>query len=813
MIADLHSPLSLAHLPPHRQVRMHAFLFPVTCLAVAAVRAVCAAANFVNVTSTAVPGSGGSLPGAKAAWADYNNDGYVDLDLGSKLLRNNGNGTFSSSVVNHGEAIWGDYDNDGYVDIFDYSSGRLWRNNHGSGFPVVTTLPGMPVNSRGATWSDFNHDGYLDLYVGGYEEFPTATYADVIYTNNRNGTFTKTWTEGLDGVTTPGRPRPARGITSADWDQDGDMDVYVSNYRLEPNTLLQNDGAGTFTDVASAKNALATSPGYSGGHSIGAVWGDFNNDGLIDLFAGNFAHNDASRPNQPQSRFLMNRGPAAGYAFEDKGTGGVFYQESYASPTAGDIDNDGDLDLYFTTVYPIASFGVPNYPILYRNDGNFQFVDITTTWGLPKTGSISTYQAAFADYDNDGYLDLVTDGKLYHNSGGTNHYLKVRFDSDPLRDATAIGTQVRISLNGKTLTRQVEGAVGEGNQNDHTLHFGLGSYTGPLSLQVNWPNGGAQTVNVSGVDQTITIGNPPKPTGVVVITPSSDANDTWIVPGSGGAHSVADGMSTFAPGVGPGGAATGRMGVILLDLSSVANASISQARLALGKVTDFVTPLSLEAYWVDTSIANFPADLSSLTGDIYSSAIKPFEHKFSQLGNATFASNVLPTNTYADLAAADAADLDVLNAARQRPNPKILIIFKATAGARDWGDSGYHDLPPKLILNLGQELVFGDINADLSVDLADFAVMTDPSHWLHDVVVGENGDLNADGFVDLLDFALFKNAYHEFGNGGELPLPNSVGEPNTLILLIGACPVFLLIRLRALFIPGGRFPTTRKNKK
>jgi enediyne biosynthesis protein E4 len=463
------------------------------------------AGSFVDATSTAVPGSGGNLPGGKAAWADYNNDGLVDLHVGNQLLRNKGDGTFASTTVSHGEPIWGDYDNDGFVDLFDYSSGKLWHNNRGDGFSAVTTLADMPASCRGATWGDFNGDGYLDLYVGGYEKYPDAYYPDVIYTNNRNGTFTKTWTQAQDAVTTRGRARPARGVTSADWDQDGDIDIYVSNYRLEPNALWQNNGRGTFTDVAGAKNALATSPGYYGGHSIGAVWGDFNNDGLIDLFAGNFAHNDAGRQNQPQSRFLRNRGPSAGYAFEDMGNGGVFYQESYASPTVGDIDNDGDLDLYITTVYPTASFGVPNYPILFRNDGNFHFTDVTAEWGLPKSGSVATYQAAFADYDNDGYLDLVTNGKLYRNAGGANHYLKVRFDGGPLRDATVIGTQVRIGLNGQTLTRQVEGAVGEGNQNDQTLHFGLGSYTGPLTLQIRWPNGALRILNVPAVDRTITV--------------------------------------------------------------------------------------------------------------------------------------------------------------------------------------------------------------------------------------------------------------------------------------------------------------------
>ncbi|WP_218932376.1 CRTAC1 family protein [Adhaeretor mobilis] len=469
----------------------------------------CLAGEFVNVTLPAVPASGGTLKNAKAAWADYDNDGWVDVSVGGTLLRNNRNGTFHIVQSTGGDSIWGDYNNDGLLDLFQYaavggSGGVVWHNMNGESFAPAAPLPDMPPNSRGATWGDFNGDKYLDLYVGGYENFPSAYYSDVIYTNNQNGTFSQTWEQGIDSRTTPGRPRPARGVATADWDQDNDLDIYVSNYRIEPNALYRNDGSGTFVDVASAKNALATSPGYYGGHSIGSAWGDFDNDGLIDLFAGNFSH-----PGQPQSRFLKNNGPDADFTFTDKGTGGVSYQESYASPTVGDFDNDGDLDLYLTTVYPIASGGVANFPTLYRNDGNFNFVDVTTEWGLPKSGSISTYQAAFADYDNDGYLDLVTDGKLYRNTGGENNFLKVRLLGAPLFDATAIGAQVRIALGDKIITRQVEGAVGEGNQNDQTLHFGLGDYTGLLNMQITWPNGATQSVDVSGVDQILTVAPTP----------------------------------------------------------------------------------------------------------------------------------------------------------------------------------------------------------------------------------------------------------------------------------------------------------------
>ena len=252
--------------------------------------------------------------------------------------------------------------------------------------------------------------------------------------------------------------------------------MYVSNYRLQPNVLWRNDSKGQLEDVAAATNTLATSEGFGGGHAIGASWGDFDGDGRFDLFAGNFAHVD-SRGDQPKSRFL--RGQEDG-TFEDMGTCGVFYQESYASPAAGDFDNDGDLDLFFTTVYEVASFGRSNNPVLYRNDGGWSFTDVTEQAGL--AGLPATYQASWADFDKDGDLDLVTAGKLFENTGPCGGSLRVQFSRAP-----AIGAQVRAKVSGGFITRQVEAGTGQGNGGDLTLHLGLGDHKGDVDLEVRWP--------------------------------------------------------------------------------------------------------------------------------------------------------------------------------------------------------------------------------------------------------------------------------------------------------------------------------------
>jgi len=335
------------------------------------------------------------------------------------------------------------------------------------------------------------HDGYLDLYVGGYEVWPDKEYPDVIYLSQKGERFVEHWRQS--------RILRARGITAADFDEDGDLDVYVSNYRLQPNLLWRNDGRGKFTDVAAEYGAAGDGDLGAWGHTIGSAWGDFDSDGHLDLFVGNFSHPPAY---QDRSKFLENRGPDGGFHFEDRsGTAGLRWQESYASPALADFDNDGLLDLFFTTVYP------GDKSVLYRNKGEWRFEEVSEA---AKVDVPTTYQAAWGDFDNDGYPDLVTGGRLFRNPAGKSHWLKVRLVGGEGVNASGIGAQVRLRVDDKTLTRQVEGATGQGNQNDLTLHFGLGSHADPLRLEIRWPDGSRYEVDAR-VDRTITVKRPVKP--------------------------------------------------------------------------------------------------------------------------------------------------------------------------------------------------------------------------------------------------------------------------------------------------------------
>lgn len=436
-----------------------------------------------------------TLANDQACWVDIDNDGWVDLITGGVVWKNNHGKGFTKFAEVGAGVVAADFDNDGYVDLFSWAQMKLYHNNKGKGFTEFP-LPALPPTvSRGACWGDFNGDGFVDLYIGGYEDgVKDITYPSMLLMNEKGKSFRLAWTDNHYRT---------RGVTACDFNQDGRLDIYVSNYRLQPNELWLNDGTGHFKDVAPAYNAVATAPGFDGGHSIGACWGDFDNDGYFDLFAGNFAHRD-SRGDQPKSRFLRNRGPKGGYKFEDLGPCGVFYQESYATPAAGDYDNDGLLDLFFTTVYDVASFNKPNFPVLFHNDGAFRFSDTTAAANL--AGLPPTYQAAWADFNHDGYLDLVAGGKLFVNQGGSNRWLEVRLQGDGRRvNRSAIGAQVRIKLKGRTLTRQVEAGTGEGNQNDLTLHFGLGRFQGSVDLQINWPNRVIQMVRHVRTNQIIDV--------------------------------------------------------------------------------------------------------------------------------------------------------------------------------------------------------------------------------------------------------------------------------------------------------------------
>lgn len=481
-----------------KQARLFALLMMMALFAVGVLRA---EASFVDVSDDV----GIKLSNLPSSWGDVNNDGWIDLYNDGKVWINNSGKEFTSLAVS-GSGVIVDIDNDGLGDLVNYSPAVSVLRNIGNerfeamALPTLpkTVLPTLPKTvSQGVACGDFDGDGFVDFYFGGYEyrknDIPYY-YSDLFLINKGGSGFL------LDsGISY----YPARGVTACDFDEDSDLDIYVSNYRLNPNVLWINDGQAYFKRAKVKHNVDA-----GDGHSIGAAWGDFDNDGRIDLFAANLAHRGDPWKDQPESRFLRNLGLKKKFVFDDLGTCGMLYQESYASPAVGDFDNDGDLDLYLTTIYAKETSGMKreNFPVLYRNDGNWKFVDVTSNAGLD--GLLPTYQAAWGDYDRDGDLDLVTAGRLFRNDNQPANWIEIRLVGDGERISTsAVGSQVRIKIGDVVLTRQVEIGTGRGNGNSPVLHFGLGDHSEPVTLQISWANGDKMVVADAAPNQIHTIAN------------------------------------------------------------------------------------------------------------------------------------------------------------------------------------------------------------------------------------------------------------------------------------------------------------------
>ena len=438
-------------------------------------------------------------------WGDYNNDGFSDMFGNTQLYTNNGDGTFTFTTPfispYGGQATLGDYNNDGLLDHFSlgtYNGGYLYLNNGDETWtfrPDLTswTFYDTPRNSSGQTCVDLNGDGYLDTYMTGWWDYDQLTSADVIFTSEADGVSDPCWRKTWDEIPY----RHCKGVTPCDFDEDGDQDLYVSGYWTNLGHLWRNDGfdgAAGLTDVT-----LSYGASDGPGHTQGSCWADFDNDGHFDLFIANFAH-----LGNPTARFMESQGEPD-YHFTDKGLCGITQVEPLSCGIAGDYDNDGDVDILITVSGGYSWTTI----MMYRNNGDWTFTDITAAVGFDGQGPHDV--AAWGDYDNDGYLDLIANDQLWRNPGGDNHWLKVKLLGGPHEDGlvngAAIGAQVRIDVPGLgALVRQVEGNTGQlGCQNDITMHFGLGTHTDPVDLNIVWPNGYEQTVYGVAVDQAITV--------------------------------------------------------------------------------------------------------------------------------------------------------------------------------------------------------------------------------------------------------------------------------------------------------------------
>ncbi|MCC7261111.1 MAG: VCBS repeat-containing protein [Candidatus Latescibacteria bacterium] len=447
------------------------------------------------------------------AWGDYDGDGDQDIFIArpngaNSLYRNNGNGTFTEAHTAAGlvantaasAGVWGDYDNDGNLDLYVANgpgNSALYRNNGSGVFTDVTSTAGVTNNGNAnmATWVDYNNDGSLDLFVVNYD------ITERLYRNNGNGTFTDVASSaGLANVVPY-----TYDCTWGDYDNDGDQDVHIGSFGNDLNGLFRNDG-GIFTDVTAATHARVT------GAVLGGSWGDYDNDGDLDLFLGR----------ETTSTVLLRNDGVAGF------TQIVFNAGVSWSGGWGDYDNDGYLDLYSTAR-------------LFRNQGGtLTAVNIGVSGGLDNDRG----GAAWADIDNDGDLDLydVVHGgtnKFFRNNGTPNRWLQVKLVGT-VSNKAAIGAQVTAIVGTVQRRQDVEGGSGLFGQSSLPVEFGLGSTTTVDQLTVRWPSGIVQTLNNVSTNQILTVTEP----AAYTITASAGANGL-ISPS--GAISVNQGASqTFA---------------------------------------------------------------------------------------------------------------------------------------------------------------------------------------------------------------------------------------------------------------------------
>lgn len=446
----------------------------------------------------------------RVSFGDYDDDGWDDVVTEGPTLYHNEDGrladvTASSGIaalrLSGGGGVWGDYDNDGCLDLFVFSEsltapdallhsncdGTFSDATAGSGISDVQSYNdcGNPANihapTAAAAWIDLDADGLIDLYLANYECNMTY-YSDNVWHNLGDGVFDN-WS-GSHGFSTA--RQASRGAAPIDFDTDGDVDLPINTYRLQPDLFYRNQGDGSVVESASALGLAGRPHRGSFGHTIGLAWGDLDGDGRFDLVAANLAHprfygiSDKTEIllQQPDATFVDLSGDWA----QPHSDAGLRYQETHSVPALADFDDDGSLDLIITAVYD----GRPTDFYWGNGDGTFRLdawrSGLTTTngWGV-----------ASADLDHDGDLDVFA-GIPFENTLSADergHYLALRVVGDVAANRAALGASVRVTAGGASYLRHVQGGTGQGGQDSQTLHFGLGSATSVDAIAVTFPGG------------------------------------------------------------------------------------------------------------------------------------------------------------------------------------------------------------------------------------------------------------------------------------------------------------------------------------
>jgi len=509
--------------------------------------------------------------GCGVAFADFDNDGWVDILTltGSRLegfsaekqaptgkvYLNQRNGTFKDVTVQSGlnSPGWasavtvGDYDNDGWTDFFItyWGQNHLYRNRgqwktSGPLFEDVTDRAGLGQTGTrwgsGCVFVDADRDGDLDLFVANYLKFdlqtaPTPgkgpnclwkgvpvncgprgfpTDTNLFFRNRGDGTF-----EDVSQASGIGRVQGKFAMTAlvTDYNNDSWPDIYVACDSTAC-ILYRNNRDGTFTDVALEAGAAYSEDGQSQA-GMGIATGDYDGDGLLDIFKTHFADDLP----------VLYRNTGEGY-FEDASRAAGFDHTRYVQWGTGlaDLDNDTWPDVFTVAgnVYPEVEARLKEYPhrnprLVYRNLGNGKFQDVSNQVGPAVQLPHSSRGCAFGDYDNDGDLDVLTMNmneppQLLRNehiapTRPGNNWLALQLVGTR-SNRSAIGARVRLWIGQRVLVQELTSQASYYSANDPRLHFGLGSATSVDRGEIRWPNGNVQILQTLQANQILKIEEP-----------------------------------------------------------------------------------------------------------------------------------------------------------------------------------------------------------------------------------------------------------------------------------------------------------------
>ena len=496
--------------------------------------------------------------GTGVAAFDYDDDGWVDVfvvngstlegfapgqEPTNHLYRNRGNGTFedvtsAAGLVQTGwgqAACAGDYDNDGHDDLFVtyWGQNHLYRNKGNGAFEDVTARAGLthakPRWSTGCAFVDYDRDGRLDLFAANYIDFnlsatPTPESGlcrykglavacgppglpgarNLLYHNRGDGTFADV--SEPSGITRAAGTY-ALGVATLDFDDDGWTDIFVAD-DSNPSALYRNNHDGTFTDVA-IRTGCAYSQDGRAQSGMGIAIADYDRNGTMDIFKTNFAGDTSTLYANTGDGSCDDRTFAAGIGLNTRWLGwGVGFL---------DLDGDGWFDLFLANghVYPEvdrlkSEAGYKQRKVVYRNLGNGRFADVSEQLGPPVTTPKAARGAAFADFDNDGDVDVIVNNvhdtpDLFRLDRATPvHWIGVKLvGRQSNRDA--IGALVRVITADGEQRQEVRGGGSYYSQSDFRLHFALGKAEVIERIVVRWPNGLQESFATVAVDRLHTL--------------------------------------------------------------------------------------------------------------------------------------------------------------------------------------------------------------------------------------------------------------------------------------------------------------------